>query len=329
MTIPGVPCVLASTLSSDSTPCLCSALLETVGRLHPVVLHLPIGLAIAAGVVEAWRQVQGRPQLSSFTPVALWLAGASGVAACVSGLLLARANEPTDTLFWHQWLGIASTLLLLLLAYTATRATRPGCTHGAQLAPLARGLTIGLAVLVAWVGHLGGSMVWGSNFLTAPLVAVCCGSDGANAAGAAGAADGNGRGDAAGGVVIVVEGDANSTDAERLLAELPADIVFTRDVLPILEERCYSCHGRGSIKGGLALDNPDQLVGMNSEGMWIIKPEEPHESELLRRIELAAGTRGAMPPRGARLAPEQVEVIRQWIRQGASLPLDGSRGSEE
>ena len=34
----------------------------------------------------------------------------------------------------------------------------------------------------------------------------------------------------------------------------PAESSFAKDILPILEDYCYACHGDGEKKGGLSLD---------------------------------------------------------------------------
>jgi uncharacterized membrane protein len=309
-----------------SAPPLGDALLETIGRLHPVAVHMPLGLVLAAALVEVARGIQGRRGNSPFTPVALALAAAFAWVAVASGWLLAEKHGGGDALFWHRWLGIATAVGLAPLAWTAWRASNPADRAAQQLAPLVRAGAVAFAVAVAWVGHLGGGMTWGENFALRPLMAWWRGAE-APATGGERAAEGGGgaasvgaeggAAEQAGGVPSTTTGGvANSATGAGGGARL---VVFTRDVLPILEARCYECHARGKHKGDLALDDPSSLLGQNDEGRWIVKPGDAAASLLIERVRLPAGHDDAMPPKGERLTEEQVDILRAWIRNGAPL----------
>ena len=95
-----------TTTPADSVP----PLLEAFGRLHPVMVHLPLGLVFAAFAVEAWRVVQRRREMSPFTPTALGLAALTGVMAGATGIAFAESHGGGDDLFWHRWLGIGATV---------------------------------------------------------------------------------------------------------------------------------------------------------------------------------------------------------------------------
>ncbi len=49
----------------------------------------------------------------------------------------------------------------------------------------------------------------------------------------------------------------------------------------------------------------------------MIVPGDPDGSPLIARVEYAANTPGAMPPKGERLDADQIELLRRWILQGA------------
>jgi mono/diheme cytochrome c family protein len=99
-------------------------------------------------------------------------------------------------------------------------------------------------------------------------------------------------------------------------ASRAADVDFNRDVLPILSANCFACHGpdAGKRKAELRLD-----VREGAAGGKAIVPGKPDKSELLARLT-ADDAAGRMPPpkAGARLKPEQVRVLRDWIEQGAA-----------
>ena len=80
-----------------------SPVLESIGRLHPIMVHLPLGLVFAALVVEGARLIQRRPSLSAFTPIALGLAALGAVVASGTGWFFAEGETDTSSLVWHRW----------------------------------------------------------------------------------------------------------------------------------------------------------------------------------------------------------------------------------
>jgi len=114
-----------------SPPIVADALapvLEAFGRLHPLAVHLPIGLVIGAFLVEAFRSVQRRPDASAFTPVALWIAAFGAAFSSVTGWVFAEGNGSGDDLFWHRWLGVVASAALV-----AQRRHGDGDVGGQQL----------------------------------------------------------------------------------------------------------------------------------------------------------------------------------------------------
>ncbi|MFN6049593.1 MAG: c-type cytochrome domain-containing protein, partial [Planctomycetia bacterium] len=90
---------------------------------------------------------------------------------------------------------------------------------------------------------------------------------------------------------------------------------FSVDVLPILSEHCFSCHGPDEKhrKGGLRLDDRDAAIKSGA-----IVPGKPLESELLKRIH-SADTSEVMPPPkfNKKLSELQTRVLEKWLAQGA------------
>jgi hypothetical protein len=93
----------------------------------------------------------------------------------------------------------------------------------------------------------------------------------------------------------------------------PSPVRFGRDVLPILSENCFQCHGpdERARKARLRLDTPDGAAR-------VLRPGKGPEPELVRRIS-AADDDGRMPPRRSnrRLSAAQKELLRRWVEQGA------------
>ena len=90
---------------------------------------------------------------------------------------------------------------------------------------------------------------------------------------------------------------------------------FNSDVLPILSNNCFVCHGpdKGSRQAGLRLDTPD---GGLADGL--ILPTDTHASALLNRIT-ATDTKHRMPPAnsGKQLTDDEIDTLRRWIEAGA------------
>lgn len=101
---------------------------------------------------------------------------------------------------------------------------------------------------------------------------------------------------------------------------------FARDVRPILVKNCYSCHGPQKHKAGLRLDRKAEALAGGDSGA-VIEPGNAVESPLIDRITSDDPTT-AMPPKGDRLTPDQVALVRSWIEQGANWP-DGIDSSTD
>ncbi len=97
---------------------------------------------------------------------------------------------------------------------------------------------------------------------------------------------------------------------------------FSRDIHPILSDKCFGCHGPSASdrKGKLRLDVPDGEFGaLTPRGDdFIVKPGSPEESELWRRIT-TDDPDDLMPPEESHKAPldaDEQALIRQWILDG-------------
>ena len=91
---------------------------------------------------------------------------------------------------------------------------------------------------------------------------------------------------------------------------------FRRDVQPLLAQRCFRCHGPDQAKGGLRLNSREGALAELDSGAPAIVPNSPDESLLLDRIA-ATDESMRMPPEGKPLTPEQVQLLRAWVAEGA------------
>ncbi|HCO22638.1 MAG TPA: hypothetical protein DIT97_06070, partial [Gimesia maris] len=97
-------------------------------------------------------------------------------------------------------------------------------------------------------------------------------------------------------------------------------INFSHDILPILSDRCFHCHGPDPThrEADLRLDLLEAATE-NREGTFAIAPGKPELSEVLARIT-SSDADLLMPPADSHRKPltkKQIETIRQWIAEGA------------
>ena len=137
--------------------------MEFLGRLHPLLIHFPIALVIAAALAEGAAIVTAD---ESWRTVAVGNVRAGAVfalLATVAGwrLALAPEMEVSPLLEWHRWLGTLAAGAALTAAL-ATGGVRRRAAVGVQIYRIA---LFAAGTLVAVTGHFGGLLVWGANFL--------------------------------------------------------------------------------------------------------------------------------------------------------------------
>ncbi|MEZ5356950.1 MAG: PSD1 and planctomycete cytochrome C domain-containing protein [Bryobacteraceae bacterium] len=97
---------------------------------------------------------------------------------------------------------------------------------------------------------------------------------------------------------------------------LPAD--FARDVYPVLEKRCFACHGAKVQMARLRLDGQTAFERGGQSGP-IVRAGDPAASLILKRVEARDGA-SPMPPAGDRLSSPEIAALREWIASGAAWP---------
>ena len=145
-------------------------------------------------------------------------------------------------------------------------------------------LSVLLAVLITITGHLGGTLTHGEGYLTGNTETV----------------------------TAPVTAAKNITDVQE--AKLYEDIVQ-----PVLQNKCYSCHGPQKQKGKLRMDNPQFILkgGKNGE---IILAGKADESEMIKRILLPDSDKKHMPPKQKpQLTEKETMLLHWWVAQGADF----------
>jgi hypothetical protein len=94
------------------------------------------------------------------------------------------------------------------------------------------------------------------------------------------------------------------------------EVHFSRDVRPILNQNCMPCHGGVRQKNGVSFLFREEALGRGKSGKRTIVPGKPDQSELIARVT-SADPEVRMPYHAAALPPQQIELLRRWIKQGA------------
>lgn len=103
-------------------------------------------------------------------------------------------------------------------------------------------------------------------------------------------------------------------------ADQPAPAVsFTAHIRPLLTSRCISCHHSGSMLGQLSLENRAMAFHKRMNGP-VILPGRPDSSPLYLVLKMPPKAPKAMPPAGHRVTDREINLIYDWIKQGAPWP---------
>ncbi|MGE3172981.1 MAG: c-type cytochrome domain-containing protein [Planctomycetota bacterium] len=269
------------------------SLLQLLGRLHPLVLHLPIGLWVGVFVLEFGGALIRRPASRATVATLTWLAAIGTALSALTGWYLAlEGGYPPRSIELHRWLGIGSAAVCMLGALLSMLRAR---------GPFRLLLLVGLIGLGA-AGHIGSTMTHGADWLTEPFeeprepptpVAVNGAATGADPA-----------------------DPAPTTPPTR-----PALPTFAAVVQPILVDRCGKCHGETKSKGDLALHTAKAIAAGGETGPVLVAGR-PDDSELVLRIALPLDDDDHMPPEDKpQPTADEVALLRAWIAAGA--PFEG------
>jgi len=141
-----------------------------------------------------------------------------------------------------------------------------------------------LLILVTLTGHFGGTLTHGADYLNAGLD----------------------------------EGKALKT-AIPPVANVQEALAYTHMIQPLLQNRCYSCHGADKQKGKLRLDTRAFMLKGGEDGKAVV-PGSAEESELIKRLLLPLSAEDHMPPKEKpQLTAEEIELLSWWILQGADF----------
>jgi uncharacterized membrane protein len=266
---------------------------QLLGRLHPLVVHLPVGFIILGLLLQVYDRKQ-KQYTSVIALVYLW-AGFSAILACITGYLQYLGEGYSfDSVKLHLWSGIATALFSFIMW---ARIKRFSLVDFLSKVPIFL-LSLLFFGLISFTGHQGGNITHGSDYLVEPLP--------------------NSIKSALGYEVF--------EEKEIILTEENWETVnlYTEVVQPILNNNCVSCHNPKKTKGELLLTSANDIL-LGGEHGNVVVTGQPDESELYTRMVLPKEDDQHMPPDGkTQPSKEAIKLIAAWIEK--DLPVDKTIG---
>jgi mono/diheme cytochrome c family protein/uncharacterized membrane protein len=261
------------------------------GHFHPLIVHLPIGFLLIAGLLEIDRLTRRNSVSPHTITLILFWSAVSATMACVFGYMLSLGGGyDTETLNNHKWEGIG-VAAFAWIAWAVKSENLGRVIPFAQLMYLPA-LGVSLLLLLA-AGHQGGNLTHGSDFLTqyAP------------------------------GPLRTLAG--LSPKQKEFKAEPITDVnqamVYKQIINPILQTRCVQCHNADKSKAGLRLDSPEMIKKGYEDGPVFVAGKSS-TSEMVKVCLLPEEDDHHMPPKGkSQLSEGQIALLTWWIDQGASF----------
>lgn len=259
-----------------------------LGRLHPLIIHFPIAMILTAAAVELCLVFRRDSRPSSIAGFCMWIGTIGSCLATWTGWSFGEEHGSGTTLELHRWFGVAASGILLGVVVCWC------IQRSSQVKWSFHAYRFGLwggTVLVVVTSFFGGEMVWGSGYLF----------DNPQSSSAPAAA-----------TAVVEEEDRSGLQVKAAA---------------IIEARCASCHGPQKQKGRLQLYPLATAFPADRKAKWVVIPGDPAASKLIERVVLPADHEDIMPPKGEPLDAEQVDVLKEWISEGAphdAKPVEAS-----
>jgi uncharacterized membrane protein len=252
--------------------------LQFVGRFHPSLVHLPIGMLVLLPFLEfAGTTRLGLREAAGFV---LHLALATGAITLIFGIFLAYGSGVMGaTVTRHMWGGI-----VLLIELLACVTTRPAWISG-QLQRIYPALLVVSLLTLTWTAHQGGSLTHGSDYLTrympGPLKRFFPSASAASEAAYVGS-------------------------------------IYMRSIHPIFDAKCVACHGASKEQAGLRLDFYELLMKGGRDGAVIAPRNPDRSLVLQRVTLSATDKHFMPAEGRTPLTAGEIAALRAWILAGAS-----------
>ena len=248
-----------------------------IGRLHPLIVHLPIGFLLMAIIFYFLTFFEPFKGIKNSIQYILLFGALSALMSVGVGLLLAsNGGYNEEVLGWHKWLAIG----LVGVSFGLWAWFKWGKDHKV----VTTGLMAAMLLLITVTGHLGGTLTHGERYIyeyapdfirTQFLV-------------------NNG-----------IEPDKLPKDADSIL-------VYADLIQPVFNLKCIACHNADNRSGGLNLTSLDSLMVGGDNGEVLLAGNVP-SSEIFNRVSMDPNDRKFMPTNGIPLSYTEILLLKEWI----------------
>lgn len=254
-------------------------IIEFLGHLHPVFVHLPIGFLILAYLLQYFFKI--KEVKSNLIDFVLLLGVASSLFAAFLGWMLSLSGGYEEKLLnWHRWTAILVCVFsIFLLAYKWLK--KDGYTT------ILYHFMFQLMILtLVLAGHFGGEMTHGEGYLFS--------FESSN------------------------KNVINNKSVILKPADTSSLAIYAGLVEPVLSKKCMQCHNEKKKKGDFQMHNFEALMKGGKNGKEIIPGDLDH-SELIKRIMLNKEDDKHMPPKGkTQFTNNEIDLLNWWVLHGVS-----------
>jgi|Wag4MinimDraft_19_1082662.scaffolds.fasta_scaffold01717_6 uncharacterized membrane protein len=261
-----------------------------LGHLHPVLLHLPIGIFSLAFILFYFNPDKS-VRLSRQLGFILLLSWISAMISAGSGLLLNTSGEYNEQAAeTHQWSAIAFTILCGGVYFLHLYNLKINQVHKAF-----QPVFIAAMIAMVFTGHAGGSLTHGADFLWPEQ-----------------------------------EESEKQVKVIPVLSDTSTFTVYDGLVQPLLASKCENCHKAGKQKGGLRMDDFGLLLKGGKNGKIIQPGDAASSEMMARILLPGDDDKHMPPKGKKQLTENEIALLHWWIAQGADnkLTIQGAASSD-
>lgn len=254
-----------------------------LGRMHPLLVHLPIGILVFGILLCFFPQKKKNPLLPSIR-LAFLLGGIAALSAGISGFLQYQFEG-------FAWEDVRIHLFGGVLTALGSFGVFFHLKSLKKIQLKSKIFAVSLALVLIITGHLGGNLTHGESYFTEVLPQE---------------------------LQSFLGIEIQPEKGPELSEESWEEAVFYSEVIqPILNQNCKSCHNPRNKKGELDLTTLKGLITGGEDGKILTAGDAEH-SELFARLILPKEDEKHMPPSGKpQPSKEEIALIESWIKSGA------------
>lgn len=259
-----------------------------LGRFHPLIVHLPIGILFLSFLFECLSFREQYKVLRKAVQPALFLGALFAIAAATSGYFLRQEGGYTQAIAdRHQNFGII-TAVLSLVVFVVRPKVKYWVDDPVRKKQVRLALSVPLILCLSITGHWGGALTHGEDYLFAA-------------------------------VSLERSGAKDPGEKIRAISNIEQAVLYDDIVQPILEARCYDCHSASRQKGDLRLDGVE-FISRGGKNGPILRSGPADSSSLYRRLVLPLEHEEHMPPNEKpQLSSSEIALIQYWVEGNASF----------